>query len=238
MWDHLWASQPTPPYALVWATALAALAVVAYRPAWRVARNAITIAHEGGHALVAVLCGRRLQAITLHSDTSGLTVTKGRPHGPGMVFTLMVGYIAPSLIGLAAAFALGEHRIRLTLWIAIVLLVAMLFMTRNLYGILAIVITGGIVFAISWYTSAQVQAVFAYLAVWFLLIGGVRPIFELAGQRHQGRARDSDPDQLARLTHVPGGLWLTLFGIVCVGALLLGISLLNLLHGQLHLHLT
>jgi peptidase M50B-like protein len=231
VWDHLWAQQPSPPYPLVAITALVALVVVAYRPLWRLARNAITIAHEGGHALAAVACGRRLQSIRLHNDTSGLTVTKGRPRGPGMVITLMVGYVAPSLLGLAGAFALAEHRIRLMLWIVIALLVLMLLMIRNGYGILAVLITGGAVFAVSWYTSAQVQAAFAYTSVWFLLIGGVRPIFELAGQRRRGKARDSDVDQLGALTHVPGGLWLSLFALVCLAALLLGAFLLNLLNG-------
>jgi hypothetical protein len=234
VWGHLWTRQPSPPYALIVITAVVALVIVGYRPLWRLARNAITIAHEGGHALVAVVCGRRLQSIRLHNDTSGLTVTKGKPRGPGMVMTLMIGYVAPSLLGVAGAFALAEHRIRLMLWVAIFLLVVMLVMIRNVYGIIAILITGGVVFAISWYASAQVQAAFAYTAVWFLLIGGVRPIFELAGQRRRGKARDSDADQLGALTHVPGGLWLSFFALVALVALAFGASLLDVLNGHLH----
>jgi hypothetical protein len=53
---------------------LIALAAVLIGPAWRVTRNAITIAHEGGHALIAVLTGRKLESIRLHADTSGVTV--------------------------------------------------------------------------------------------------------------------------------------------------------------------
>ncbi|HEY2796101.1 MAG TPA: M50 family metallopeptidase [Micromonosporaceae bacterium] len=234
MWSDLWARQPSPPYLLVVITAVVALIAVAYRPIWRWARNAVTIAHEGGHALVAVLCGRRLQAITLHNDTSGLTVTKGKPRGPGMVFTLMVGYIAPSLVGLAGAFALAEHRIRLLLWVAIALLLVMLVMTRNGYGILAVLVTAAIVFVISWYTPARVQAAFAYVGVWFLLLGGVRPVFELVGQRHRGQARGSDVDQLGALTHVPGVLWLGLFALITLAAVVFGASLLNLLGDHLH----
>ena len=37
-----------------------ALLVIANRPAWHVARNAITIAHEGGHAVISLLTGRKL----------------------------------------------------------------------------------------------------------------------------------------------------------------------------------
>ena len=53
------------------AAGVVALAVVVPHTVWRLARNAITIAHEGGHGLVALLTGRRLDGIRLHSDTSG-----------------------------------------------------------------------------------------------------------------------------------------------------------------------
>src|SRR5262249_12156498 len=120
--------QDAPPFLLVLLTALAALVVVVQRRLWHLFRNAVTIAHEGGHALVAVLCGRRLRSIRLHSDTSGLTVTRGRPSGPGMVLTLMAGYLFPSLIGIGAAILLAAHLVTLDLWISIALLLAMLFM--------------------------------------------------------------------------------------------------------------
>ena len=49
IWDKLLGAQPDPPGVLVLLTALAGLLAVAIRPVWRVARNAVTIAHEGGH---------------------------------------------------------------------------------------------------------------------------------------------------------------------------------------------
>lgn len=228
MFAHLLTSQPAPPYPLIVVTALLAFAVVTYRPSWRLTRNAITIAHEGGHALASVLTGRRLQSIRLHYDTSGLTVSKGRPHGPGMILTLLAGYATPSLLGLVGAYALAADRIRLVLWVAIALLVGMLFMIRNWYGVIAVLVTGGVVFVVSWYASPQVQAAFAYAGVWFLLVGGVRPIFELGGQRRRGRARDSDVDQLGTLTHVPAGLWLGLYFLATTAALVFGMYLLDL----------
>jgi hypothetical protein len=54
---------------------------------------------------------------------------------------------------------------------------------------------------------------------WFLLLGGVRPVLELNQSRRRGRARGSDADQLARLTRIPVGAWVFLFGLVAVGAL-------------------
>jgi hypothetical protein len=44
--------------------------------------------------------------------------------------------------------------------------------------------------------------------------------------RRRGRPLASDADQLARLTGVPGGVWVALFGLVAVAALVAGARLL------------
>jgi hypothetical protein len=225
-WDKLFGAQPDPPGLLVLITALVALVVVAFRPLWRVARNAITIAHEGGHALIALLTGRKLRGIRLEFDTSGLTLSAGRPTGPGMMFTLLAGYIAPSLVGLGGAWILGGNRITLLLWLAVVLLLLMLINIRNLFGVISVVITGAIVFVVSWYANPQVQAAFAYTGVWFLLIGGVRPVGELQRLRARGRMPESDADQLGRMTHTPAVFWVFLFWLINLAALAIGFFML------------
>jgi Peptidase M50B-like len=226
--DEVLGTQPDPPAALVAVTAALALLVVVARPSWRLARNGITIAHEGGHALVAVLVGRRLSGIRLHSDTSGLTVSRGRPTGLGMVLTLLAGYPAPALLGLGGAWLLAAGRITMLLWASLVLLFAVLLMIRNLYGLLTVLVAGVAIFAVSWFTEPDVQAAFAYAFVWFLLVGGVRPVGELQGLRWRRRARDSDADQLSRITWIPGLVWVGLFGAVTLAALVGGVLLLRL----------
>src|SRR2546429_9903069 len=95
-------------------------------------------------------------------------------------------------------------------------------MIRHAYGVVAVVVVGAIVFAVSWYAPPAAQAAFAYAGVWFLLVGGVRPVGELQRLRFRGKAPDSDADQLAGLTHVPALLWVALFGLVNLAALGLG----------------
>ncbi|MGC4852034.1 M50 family metallopeptidase [Micromonospora sp. DT4] len=226
MWDTLFGAQPDPPPLLVLVTAAVALLVVSTRLPWRIARNAITIAHEGGHALVALLTGRKLRGIRLHSDTSGLTLSAGRPTGPGMILTLLAGYVAPPLVGLAGAWLLGGNRITLLLWVAVVLLLAMLVMIRNAFGVVSLLVTGAVVFAVSWYATPQVQAAFAYTGVWFLLLGGVRPVVELQRLRSRGRMPASDADQLAGLTPFPAFFWVVVFALVNLVALVAGALLL------------
>ena len=95
----------------------------------------ITVVHEAGHAMVAVLAGRRLQSIRLHSDTSGLTVTEGKSRGLGMVVMLAAGYLAPAALGLLAALMLADGRSVGLLWLLLLVLAGLLLWVRNGYGL-------------------------------------------------------------------------------------------------------
>jgi hypothetical protein len=138
-----------------------------------------------------------------------------------MVSTALAGYVAPSLLGLGFAGLLGAELITAVLVVCAVLLLGVLVMVRNVYGVVILLITGGVLFGVAWWTSDAVQAVFAHLITWFLLLGGVRPVAELQRKRRRGRARDSDADQLARLTGAPGLLWVGTFFFVNLGSLVL-----------------
>ena len=228
LWDRVSGSQPLPPGWLIVVTAVAALLIVANTGTWRPAGKVITIAHEGGHALVSVLSGRRLDGIRLHRDSSGVTYSRGKRTGPGLVLTAAAGYVMPSLLGAGAALLLAQRHLTAMLWLALVLLAATFLAIRNVFGAVAVLATAGAVFVVSYYAPPEVQAGFAYLAVWFLLFGGIRPVLELARGRSRSRnwARASDADQLAQMTGVPAGLWVALFGLVAVLALAGGATLL------------
>jgi Peptidase M50B-like len=219
--------QPLPPAWVVAVTGLAAMVLVVNPGSWRLAGKVITIAHEGGHALVSVLTGRRLQGIRLHADSSGVTYSRGRRNGPGLVLTAAAGYLTPSLLGAGAAWLLAERHLTAMLWLALALLAATLLVIRNAFGVLAVLATAGGVFTVSYLASAALQAVFGYLAAWFLLVGGIRPVLALPRRRRRGpRGGISDADQLARLTGVPSGLWVALFLLVSIAALAVGVRLL------------
>jgi Peptidase M50B-like len=231
-WDRLAGVQPVPAAWVVAASGAIALLVVLDGRAWHLARNTITIAHEGGHALVSLLSGRRLDGIRLHSDTSGVTMTRGRRTGPGAVLTAAAGYLTPPLLGAGAAWLLAAHHVTATLWLLLVLLAATFLAVRNAFGVFAVLATAAAVWAVTWFASAAVQAVFGYGVAWFLLFGGVRPVIELQRQRRRGRTVNSDADQLARMTRMAAGLWVTLFLVVAMAALLVGARLL--IPGSLH----
>jgi hypothetical protein len=227
LWERISSVQPLPPAWVVGVTGLAALLVVLNAGSWRLAGKVITIAHEGGHALVSVLSGRRLEGIRLHADSSGVTYSRGRRRGPGLVLTSSAGYVTPSLLGVGAAALLATRHQSALLWLALLLLAVTFLAVRNAFGALAVLATAAGVFVISYFASAVVQAGFAYLAAWFLLLGGMRPVLELTHRRRRSpRSGLSDADLLARLTGVSRHVWVAAFLLVCTVALALGTRLL------------
>ncbi|MBG6059813.1 hypothetical protein RCH16_003216 [Cryobacterium sp. MP_M5] len=219
-WGRVCAHQDPLPAATALLTVLTAGLFVLVPALWRRARHLVTIAHEGGHALVATLTGRRLGGIRLHSDTSGLTVSRGRPRGFGMILTLLAGYTAPALLGLAAAAILGAGYASGLLWLLLAALALILVQIRNWFGLWSVLVTGALILALTWFGTPLVQGIGALLLTTFLLLGAVRTAIELQVSRSRRGGLSSDADQLARLTHVPGLVWAALFvlvAVLCVG---------------------
>ncbi|WP_228265980.1 M50 family metallopeptidase [Microlunatus elymi] len=226
IWQRATATQPPPHPQVVGVIAVIGMILVLYRRTWPVTRLLVTITHEGAHALAAMLAGRRLTAIHLNSDTSGLTVSHGKARGPGMIIMLTVGYLGPALAGLGAAALLAAgHSIGL-LWLLVLLLSLMLLLIRNAYGILVLLVAGGSVFLISWYLDPVWQSAAAYLITWILLIAAPKPVIELIMQRRRGGDRSSDVAQLVTLTRIPGPIWSGLFLVCSLAGLALGTAVL------------
>lgn len=226
IWRRGLSTQPPPEPAVIAGLALGALVLVFARPLWPVTRMIVTISHEGAHAVAALLSGRRLRGIRLHADTSGLTLSSGRPRGPGMVFTLLAGYLSPAVVGLGAALLLATGHAVGLLWLLVVLVAWMVLYIRNFYGLVVLLFAGVAVALVSWYLSPVQQGWIAYLLVWVLLFAAPRPVLELAADRRRGRARNSDADQLARITPIAGGVWTFFFALVTIAAALVGVWLL------------
>jgi hypothetical protein len=231
VWDSLTSAQPDPSLRVVIGTAVVALLLIAWRPVWRQTRQVVTIAHEGAHGLIAALVGRKLTGIRLHSDTSGVTVSRGKPTGVGMIAVLLAGYPGPALFGLAAAFVLSKGYAVALLWGLLLALFILLLQIRNLFGLWSVVAFGTVVFVVSWWGSAEVQSAFAHLLTWFLLLAAPRAVLELQSSRRYGGGRSSDADQLRRLTGVPALLWVGLFGLVTLGCLAVGVVWSGVLPG-------
>lgn len=194
--------------------ALGALALVVSPRAWLFARPVVTLAHEGGHVVVALLAGRRPAGVRVHVDASGLTRSRGRSNGPGALATLAAGYVTPCLLGLGGAALVAGGRADLIVIVALGLLAGLLTTVRNLFGAALIVVTGAALLAVIAYAPAAVGRSLGALLAWFLLLGGLRSVVDL----RRRRSRDSDADQLARVTRVPAAVWTLAFATVAIAA--------------------
>ncbi|NTV39271.1 MAG: M50 family metallopeptidase [Demequinaceae bacterium] len=222
--DRLWADVTSHVVAGL-STALWPLAVVAATLAvpqlWHVVRHVITIVHEAGHATVAALLGREVRGIRLHADTSGLTTHAGSTKRLPLALTAFAGYTAPAVVGVGAAALLHYGRAFALLWAVVLLLVVVLVQIRNAYGFVVLVIAIGAFGWLAWSAPDAWRVGVAYGVAWLLLLGAVRAVVELHGSRRGAGGGGSDADALARLTRVPGVVWVALFWVVtvaCAGA--------------------
>lgn len=190
-------------------------------PLWSVTRHVVTLVHEAGHAVVALLTGRRLNGIRLHTDTSGLTVSSGRPRGPGMMATAAAGYLAPAALGLVSVVLVEAGHTPWALSAGLATLALMLAFIRNWFGLLVVVIAGAAVALLIWRATAGVQDFAALTFAWFLLIAAPRTTVDLWSHRRRVRTRTTDADVLARLTFLPAPVW-NLFFILATGGALAG----------------
>jgi hypothetical protein len=197
---------------------LAALAVVAVQEIWMLTRHVNAIAHEGAHAAVGLLAGRKVQSVELKPNGEGLTkLTSGQ--AAGTVLISVVGYLGPSLFGLGAAKMISLGLSVTVLWLGLVLLVGVLFLLRKVFSYVPVVITGLLLFMIARYAALGTQTVFAYGSTWFLLLAGVRQVLD-----HGVKAGDAAT--LAKITHIRGGFWFWLWLAGSVLALVVGGALL------------
>jgi hypothetical protein len=182
---------------------LAALGVTMIGTLWGFVRHGVVMAHEGGHAATAALMGRKVDGIDLNSNGTGETrAVTGI--WPGTVLFFFVGYLGPSLFGIAAAKMIELGHIVQVLWIALFLVALMLLAVRTGFGVLSLVVAGGLVFLVLHYTPVSVQIVAAYAITWLLVLSGLRVVLE-----HGTGAADAA--FLRQRTFVPKFIWFLLW---------------------------
>ena len=155
-----------------------------------------------------------------------MTYSRGKRSGPGLVLTAAAGYVMPSLLGAGAAWLLADQHLTAMLWLALVLLAATFLAIRNVFGAVAVLATAAAVFVVSYYAPAAVRRVRFTWPCGSCCSAGSGRCSSWPTARRRSWSRGSDADQLARMTGVPAGLWVTMFAFVALGALVLGASLL------------
>jgi Peptidase M50B-like len=196
------------------AALIVALLAVAPKRVWRGARLGVTAVHESGHAVVALLVGRKVTAIHLRPDTSGVTIHYGRGGRLRRAVTSAAGYPAPGLLAVAGAL-LVEHR-RPHIWLAALLalgVINVVLWIRNFFGFVVMAAWIGGVGWLIFRGTAGVDALVSSVAVWFLVFGGLRATTEVPKA-----PAASDAADLGKQLHLPSGLCKLGFVLVSAAA--------------------
>jgi hypothetical protein len=160
--------------------------------------------HECSHAVVAVLTGGSVSAITIQPDTSGLTRSLMPANRIAQGLVASAGYLGASAIGcLLMAAARVDRRTRPILWGigAFMLFTAVLWM-RNAFGVLVVAAWGITLIALARKGSGSASRFFlSVLAIQVALnaVYDIRILFLVNGR--------SDAETMQRLFLAPAWLW-------------------------------
>jgi hypothetical protein len=160
--------------------------------------------HECSHAVIAVLTGGSVSAITIQPDTSGLTRSLMPANRLAQGLVASAGYLGASAVGcLLMAAARVDRRTRPILWGigAFMLFTAVLWM-RNAFGVLVVAAWGITLIALARKGSGSASRFFlSVLAIQVALnaVYDIRILFLVNGR--------SDAETMQRLFLAPAWLW-------------------------------
>jgi hypothetical protein len=224
VWDRvewLWhVVSPRPSLLMLAAVAVGALFAVRSRAIWPRVEAWVTLLHEAGHAVIAVVLGQRLHGVRVHGDGSGTTHTSG-----GNRFTRAcvsaAGYPAPAWIGAGLLAAVVAGRLGAALLVTSVIALILLPRARTWRAgtLLLLIVAAAPLYA--WQRPsgpivlAGAVAVAALAAV--AILGAVR---DWVGERRARTRGRTDVVALAVTTRLPAPLWWGVLGLLMLfGAL-------------------
>ena len=184
---------------------LAALVVVMIPFLWPLVEQFNVMAHEGAHAVLGSGMGFGIKGVTLSIDNEGATDYYRAPNtGPRRTLTRFVGYLGPSGFGLCAAKLIETGHVVSVLWIAILLLLLLLFLIRKSFGIISVPVAIALLAVVMRYAHDGLEEVIVYGITWLLLLSGVRvAVADGAGAQ--------DAVNLSKTTYIPRQIWALLW---------------------------
>lgn len=202
----------------VMAIAILAIGLAVYPLTWKVIGYPVTLVHELGHAVAALVVGYRLHGITVKGDMSGATAVSGI--GPlRMLWTFWWGYPAPAVLGagLLWSAASGWSHVALGFLVAGMLLIFVY--SRSALTFLVVLLTGAVLGLIGWYGADLARNAIVFGFAWLLLVGSVRAFYSVT-RLHFTRdgVEASDAYLMGRQARIiPGPIWLLTFA-AAIGA--------------------
>ena len=198
---------------VVYGAAFVALLLVVFAQQW--AGSFVTIVHEGGHMVMAVLTFRGFSSWKMDDGNNAGTTVNDGSWGVGDLIVSVAGYLSPPLVGLGLAAVLAGGNAWGVLAITLLLLVLSLLYAEGGLAITMTAVFGVVVVLVLGRGSQIVQMTVAAGAVWVLLLGGVRSAWRMK------LSDTSDAHYMMRGTFIPKSAWKALWiavALVCLYA--------------------
>lgn len=176
-----------------------------------------TWVHECGHAVMVVLTGGSVTAITIEPDTSGLTQSLMPPGRLARGLVASSGYLGASAVGcLLIAASRVQKRARPILWtIGAFMLFTVVIWMRNVFGAVVVLAWGVALVALARKSSGRASRfLLSVLGIQVALnaVFSIRTLFLVRGP--------SDADTMARLFVAPAWVWAAAWMMASVAMLL------------------
>lgn len=188
---------------------------------WKIATHAVTVVHEGAHAMVGLVAGRKIRRVEINPNGGGSTRIEP-PAGFGYGVAAFAGYVGPSAAGLLAAWLISTGHMVAILWLGGLVLAAMVLMVRNFFGGIVILACGALLYLVLRHATAGVETAVAYGVAWFLLLSAPKDALS-AAKRPKNVA---DAKILAGMTFLWPSAWCFLWLVGTIAALVAGAALL------------
>lgn len=184
---------------------LIALILVKVHFLWKYfSRFIISIIHEAGHGLFALLLTRKAPRINLHHDTTGQTWSYCG-NGFKRLLITMAGYPFPSTLAILGGYLMGMRLYKdWFVFLLILLIVELVFLIRNFFGILLVsfvLLIGYFVWKTTNLATIQLQLI-GVVIVLLLGLGG----FETAREVVINNEANSDLEVVSSFLHVSNSL--------------------------------
>jgi hypothetical protein len=167
-----------------------------------------TLAHEAGHAAAGIITGGGVITIRVHTPHSGVTHYWHRSRISEVVVSF-AGYATPPLAGYGAASLLARGHAPMVLALTIPILGLVLIVSRGVATVSSVLAVGSLAWvAVAW-SPLWAQHWVAYTETWLLLCSEITGVWSLVRHRIRGVVSSTDDAaSLARLTGVPGVVWI------------------------------
>jgi hypothetical protein len=187
-----------------------------------------TLVHEMGHGIAAMLAGGNFNSFTLWADGSGVASISGEFGRLGRAFVAAAGLLGPALIAGVFFYNLRtERRARVMLaTLAIILVISILLVVRNLFGFFFV----AIVAASAFYFSLGKGKIYSQIVLAFFASQLALSVFSRSDYLFTSVAitstgtMPSDVAQMAEALFLPYWFWGFLCGMFSIAMLSLGLQ--------------